>query len=596
MTSSKKQFRRNKPLYHGIFVIIVSLQFSLSILQPPLLLEAVQTMEQETIMDELVETSAPDDTINLAENVESIIPTVENSDENDLNEDANDLSSSSEGGETKRGHWGATSPPSVATATIATTTATGSSAATITASAFVKKKIDSSSSDNNTQLVDDPTTENTKHHPNIHPHHWFKTNSPKAGGGSQEQRHHSPVLSHLPPEGFVISAHIVTNPNDGLSYFADTIPLSEPDTDESSSTFPNIQIPYFECGALGSTTSPIVNIKHVTFRAFPANANPTQFVPSAEVHLIVALSSLDIIVSGNQEEVRTFDKGSVIFMEDLFGRGHKIRASSSTQQNLDNAPSGEGITTGNPTTTKSTMTNPSTSVGEDLSILILSLRGSNHHHYHYHSSSAVDQQHREQYYKNLLGLKNMKTCAEGSLAGATAIPHSTSSSTVDGGTNNSDVAASQPQSESVDINDEVATLMDDNEELSPLESTGEASTTKNSSSQESGKEPFGFVSSLISNQIQETQRNIFNIEDLIPSKRRVLLSSIGVGLSTISAVFLSKVAPLQLAVGVGGLCIIGGGTVGIVKGGEWLCDEYDAYIEKKTIESNLQVDFDDIAY
>ena len=55
--------------------------------------------------------------------------------------------------------------------------------------------------------------------------------------------------------------------------------------------------------------------------------------------------------------------------------------------------------------------------------------------------------------------------------------------------------------------------------------------------------------------------------------RKVILTTVGVSLSTFTAYFLSKVAPLQLAVGIGGACVVAGGTYATVVGGEWLCDE-----------------------
>jgi hypothetical protein len=57
--------------------------------------------------------------------------------------------------------------------------------------------------------------------------------------------------------------------------------------------------------------------------------------------------------------------------------------------------------------------------------------------------------------------------------------------------------------------------------------------------------------------------------------RKVLLSSIGLSLSSLVTYFLSKVAPLQLAVGIGGACVISGGTYAVVSGGEWLCEEIE---------------------
>lgn len=58
--------------------------------------------------------------------------------------------------------------------------------------------------------------------------------------------------------------------------------------------------------------------------------------------------------------------------------------------------------------------------------------------------------------------------------------------------------------------------------------------------------------------------------------RKVILTTVGVSLSTFTAYFLSKVAPLQLAVGVGGACVVAGGTYATVAAGEWLCDEAES--------------------
>ncbi len=43
-------------------------------------------------------------------------------------------------------------------------------------------------------------------------------------------------------------------------------------------------------------------------------------------------------------------------------------------------------------------------------------------------------------------------------------------------------------------------------------------------------------------------------------------------------------APLQLAVGIGGTCLIAGGTWGVIQGGEWLCDELENWAESKRLE------------
>lgn len=64
------------------------------------------------------------------------------------------------------------------------------------------------------------------------------------------------------------------------------------------------------------------------------------------------------------------------------------------------------------------------------------------------------------------------------------------------------------------------------------------------------------------------------------SLQKVALTLLGVGLSSLMTFFWIKVAPLQLAVGIGGLCMVGGGTLGIVTLGEMICDEIVEYMEK----------------
>lgn len=162
-----------------------------------------------------------------------------------------------------------------------------------------------------------------------------------------------------PPEGFVLSARVVTNATDGLSYFVDliredaatkmraentfqedsTVPKpenqSQPDitlaTETSSaspspSLSPPFVLPFSECGAAGSAT-PHFFLQHSSFRHFPAGADPSTWTTvGSQPQLIVALKPLEIQVSGNDQETRLFEPGDVILLEDTAGRGHKIRS------------------------------------------------------------------------------------------------------------------------------------------------------------------------------------------------------------------------------------------------------------------------------
>uniref|UniRef100_A0A7S2ESL3 Transmembrane protein n=1 Tax=Ditylum brightwellii TaxID=49249 RepID=A0A7S2ESL3_9STRA len=149
---------------------------------------------------------------------------------------------------------------------------------------------------------------------------------------------------HAPPEGFTLAARVLTDHDTGLSYFA---PLSSPS---------DLQIPFLECGAVGSTTEPI-EIKHGTFRHFPSGADPSSFTTSPHAQLVVALHPLELTVSGNKQESRVFHPGDVILLEDTMGKGHKMRALSSGEEK---GQYGEE---------------------RDLSVFMLTLP---HHHHHHH--------------------------------------------------------------------------------------------------------------------------------------------------------------------------------------------------------------------
>ena len=75
--------------------------------------------------------------------------------------------------------------------------------------------------------------------------------------------------------------------------------------------------------------------------------------------------------------------------------------------------------------------------------------------------------------------------------------------------------------------------------------------------------------------------------------RKTILATLGISLSSMLTYFWVKVAPLQLAVGVGGSCLIAGGSLGIIKGGEMLCDEIEGYLQQVKEEREEVGDADD---
>jgi len=139
-------------------------------------------------------------------------------------------------------------------------------------------------------------------------------------GAQAQQPTFDQNLSHSPPSGFTLAAHVITNPRDGKSYF--TSPEDSP-PDE------NLLIPFQDCGATGSTTQGI-SLSKAFFRQFPKSAHPAEFVGAKEKHLLICLNRLEMVLSGGgatngeEGERRVFKEGSVILMEDLLGKGHKI--------------------------------------------------------------------------------------------------------------------------------------------------------------------------------------------------------------------------------------------------------------------------------
>lgn len=66
--------------------------------------------------------------------------------------------------------------------------------------------------------------------------------------------------------------------------------------------------------------------------------------------------------------------------------------------------------------------------------------------------------------------------------------------------------------------------------------------------------------------------------------RRIVLVALGTSLSTWVADFLGKTAPLWLAVGVGGICFVGGSTFAFTALGEWLLTAIDLAMERRRLE------------
>lgn len=204
---------------------------------------------------------------------------------------------------------------------------------------------------------------------------------------------------HRPPDGFVLSAHVVTDPNDGLSYFVD---MNSEDTQ-------NLLVPFLECGAVGSATERF-SVKSGSFRHFPSGSDPTAWStagggaggtgagddestttsasgehPHGNPQLVVALHPLEITVSGNSGESRTFDAGDVVLMGDTLGRGHKMRAARGKRHHNSAHPE-----------------------ENDLSVIVLNLPHHPHHHSYHHvapSQPKPDAHFSAEEHLDVLGLR-----------------------------------------------------------------------------------------------------------------------------------------------------------------------------------------------
>ena len=158
--------------------------------------------------------------------------------------------------------------------------------------------------------------------------------------------------THNPPQGFQLTARIVTSPSDGLSYFLD-FPLDDPNSEDALLMF-SIPYSFVECGPTIESTTDAFSLTDMVARHFPGGADPGHWVNlgggvtmdngddeedgengprylNGNLHdghpkLLVALSPIEITVSGHELETRTFQPGDVILMEDTLGKGHKMRA------------------------------------------------------------------------------------------------------------------------------------------------------------------------------------------------------------------------------------------------------------------------------
>ena len=98
-------------------------------------------------------------------------------------------------------------------------------------------------------------------------------------------------------------------------------------------------------------------------------------------------------------------------------------------------------------------------------------------------------------------------------------------------------------------------------------------------------------SNLLSSMVKDLANDVKTSVNL----RRTVLGAVGVGLSSLMTYFWIKVAPLQLAVGIGGVCMVSGGTLALVLGGEFICDQLHEYVVnvREDRDNNLEASEDE---
>jgi hypothetical protein len=346
-----------------------------------------------------------------------------------------------------------------------TASATETATATKSADTSTSSTGSSSSSSNNSNNNSNNTPGTSGNIPFVH-HHVVHVH------GTQGTTIH-------PPEGFTLAARVYTDPHDKLAHFTDDLPTT------------HITLPYWECGATGSTTSPLP-VKHAYFRHALSGSKPqiwsgSEYGPHPQ--LIVALKRMEIIL--NSGETKQLTAGQVVLLEDVVQGGHKLKALEADF---------------------------------DMTYLVLTLP--QHYHHVGRDRMALKQGTMEKMYSPCATDDEQQTQQQqqgqpgGAFVHRQAPPQSTTSSSWD-------------------------TIL-----------TGRTSI------------PDGQVAPL-----REQEGRL----------RKVLLGAVGVSLSSLMADFLAKVAPLWLAVGIGGTCFVAGGTYGIVACGEHLWTEWEMAQEKKRL-------------
>jgi hypothetical protein len=139
-------------------------------------------------------------------------------------------------------------------------------------------------------------------------------------------------VRHDPPEGFAFTARVYLSPVDALAHFDyvendqfdanDQINIDEQPKPSLKRLLQELSLPYWDCGVVGSTTSPL-RVKEAYFRSAMGSSTSWNNVDNA-VHPVIAIALTPCRLELNSEEAIDVMAGDVVLLEDSLRPGHRF--------------------------------------------------------------------------------------------------------------------------------------------------------------------------------------------------------------------------------------------------------------------------------
>jgi hypothetical protein len=366
------------------------------------------------------------------------------------------------------------------------------------------------------------------------PYHTPPINQPTSDHSNHRYYHRSNSNRMGPPDGFLLAARVYNDPHTKLAYF-DATDFSV----GGESNKPNpVVLPYWNCGVSGSTTSPLQlqrgyfrhSLGHTAWRgnahllhhlnSTSASDDDTRFdgnylelnddfVMASSRHSVLAVALEPLTIKLTSGESRDFNAGDVILLDDVYNPGHCIMGRQhSVPLSAPSAADQEDPDVGaNQSSTPHDL--PLVTMNEDVAVLFLTLPHPYPHGVDGRKYVSILEQQSQFRSRNR---QNDHPC-----------PTRDEDWNVHQGTPN----ARQERA----ATNKILYSLQDEETL--------------------------YVSSLP----WQKQHTML---------RRAVLGILGLSLTTLLADFLAKTTPLWLAVGIGGTCLVAGGTVGAIVTGEYV--------------------------